>query len=46
MDSEKIKEILRKQLQLLAKESKNCPPECLSGITSAMLDIVETLKTI
>lgn len=38
------KEILRKQLELLAEESKNCGPEFLPQITAAMCKVYSLIE--
>lgn len=47
MSTEKAKEILAKQLELLSECSKKCPydPNDLANITHAMIEIVKTLDT-
>lgn len=41
--SEKGKEMLRQQLELLAKRSKNCDDKYLADITRAMVTIYSVL---
>ena len=45
MDNSKEKEILRRQLELLAERSKNCDEVALADITSTMIALFYALSS-